>query len=76
MRTAPDHLRRGAGTALMAHMMAVARERGYRRLSLETATTPEFEAAQALYRHFGFTYCEPFGEYAAHPLSRFMSRPI
>lgn len=76
MRTAPDQLRRGAGAALMAHMLGVARERGYRRLSLETGATPAFEAAQALYRQFGFTYCEPFGAYRADPLSRFMSRAL
>ena len=74
MRTAPDQLRRGAAVALMRHILQVARERGYRRLSLETGTTPEFGAAQALYRQLGFTYSEPFGDYAAHPLSKFMSR--
>ncbi len=76
MRTAPDQMRRGTGAALMGHMLAAARERGLRRLSLETGATPEFEAAQALYRQFGFTYCDAFGDYAAHPLSRFMSRPL
>lgn len=76
MRTAPAQLRRGAGAALMAHILSVARERGYRRLSLETGTTPEFEAAQALCRQFGFTPSEAFGDYEAHPLSKFMSRAI
>jgi putative acetyltransferase len=76
MRTAPDQLRRGAGMALMAHIIGVARERGYRRLSLETGATPEFDAAQALYRQLGFTLCGPFADYAPDPLSRFMSRPI
>lgn len=76
MRTAPDQLRRGAGAALMAHMLGVARGRGYKRLSLETGATPEFEAAQALYRQLGFTWCDPFGDYAAHPLSRFMTKPL
>lgn len=76
MRTAPNQLRRGAGAALMAHMLGVARGRGYKRLSLETGATPEFEAAQALYRQLGFTWCDPFGDYAAHPMSRFMSRAL
>ena len=76
MRTAPNQLRRGAGAALMAHMLGVARERKYRRVSLETGATPEFEAAHALYRQFGFTPSEPFAEYTPHPLSRFMSRAI
>jgi len=74
MRTASEQLRRGSGAALVGHILQVARERGYRKLSLETGATPEFDAAQALYRQFGFTYSEPFGDYAAHPLSKFMSR--
>ena len=74
MRTVSDQLRRGSGAALVGHILQVARERGYRKLSLETGATSEFDAAQALYRQFGFTYSEPFGEYAAHPLSKFMSR--
>ena len=76
MRTAPDQLRRGAGAALMGHLLKVARERGYRRLSLETGATPKFEAAQALYRQFGFTFSERFGDYADDPLSKFMSRAL
>ena len=76
MRTAPDQLRRGAGMGLMAHMLGVARERGYKRLSLETGATPEFDAAQALYRQLGFTYCDAFGDYRPDPLSRFMTRVL
>ncbi|MCW3837507.1 GNAT family N-acetyltransferase [Sphingomonas canadensis] len=76
MRTVPDQVRRGAGSALMVHILSEARARGYRRLSLETGATPAFEAAQALYRHFGFTPANPFGEYKPDPLSIFMSRVI
>jgi putative acetyltransferase len=76
MRTAPDQLRRGTGVALVSHIFATARARGYRRISLETGATPEFEAAQALYRQLGFSYCDPFGDYRADPLSRFMSRML
>ena len=76
MRTAPGHLRRGAGAGLMAHILGVARQRCYRRLSLETGTTPEFDAATALYRQFGFTDAAAFGEYQAQPGSRFLSRAL
>jgi putative acetyltransferase len=76
MRTAPDQLRRGAAAALMVHMLAVSRARSYRRLSLETATTPEFEPAYMLYRQLGFSDCGPFGEYSANPGSRFLSRVL
>lgn len=74
MRTAPDQLRRGTGAALMSQLLAAARESRLRRLSLETGTTPDFDAAHALYRQFGFTDSEPFGPYRAHPASRFLSR--
>jgi putative acetyltransferase len=76
MRTAPDQLRRGAGATLMSHILKVAREQGYRRLSLETGTTAAFDAATALYRQFGFTAAAPFGAYKADPASRFLSRVL
>jgi putative acetyltransferase len=76
MRTAPDQLRRGTGVALVSHIFAAARARGLKRISLETGATPEFEAAQALYRQLGFSYCDAFGDYRPDPLSRFMSRAI
>ncbi len=47
--------------------------RGYRRLSLETGSMLAFEAAQRLYRSFGFTFCGPFADYKADPNSVFMS---
>ncbi|MBO9624706.1 MAG: GNAT family N-acetyltransferase [Sphingomonas sp.] len=76
MRTAAEHLRRGTGAALVGHILGVARERGYRRLSLETGSGPAFEPAHALYRQFGFTDCGPFGDYEEDPFSRFMTRVI
>ena len=45
MRTDPRHLRRGAGARLLEHLLAEARSRGYRRVSLETGRGPEFEPA-------------------------------
>lgn len=71
MRT-PDALRRrGAGKAILQHIVAVARARGYQRLSLETGATPGFEAAHALYLGAGFVETGPFGSYQADPFSRF-----
>ena len=73
MRT-PSHLRRrGAGRAILTHIVAEARSRGYRRLSLETGSMQAFEPAQRLYRSFGFTFCGPFADYKADPNSAFMS---
>jgi len=76
MRTAPERLRSGVGAALVSHILGVARERGYRRVSLETGSGAHFEAAHALYRKFGFTECPPFGDYREDPFSRFMTRVL
>ena len=76
MRTAAEHLRRGTGAALVSHILKVARERGYKRLSLETGSGEAFEPAHALYRQFGFTETGPFGDYKEDPFSRFMSRVL
>jgi putative acetyltransferase len=76
MRTASGHLRRGVAAALLERIMESARTRGYRRLSLETGSGEAFDAAQRLYRLFGFTECPPFADYRPDPFSRFMSRPL
>ena len=73
MRTASAHLRKGVGAALLEHLVAEARRRGYERLSLETGSGPGFEAAHALYRKFGFVECGPFADYREDPFSRFMT---
>ena len=73
MRTASAHLRKGVGAALLEHLVAEARRRGYERLSLETGSGPGFEAAHALFRKFGFVECGPFADYREDPFSRFMT---
>lgn len=73
MRTAQDQRRRGAGRAMLDHLISEARRRGYRRLSLETGTQPAFEAARTLYRSAGFIACPPFGDYREDPHSAFMT---
>ncbi len=73
MRTHADHLRKSAAAQMLAHIIATARERGYGRLSLETGSTPDFDAAHALYLRYGFDYCPPFGGYVEDPFSRFMT---
>ncbi|UYH55908.1 GNAT family N-acetyltransferase [Qipengyuania sp. SS22] len=64
MRTADSALRRGVGQVLLDHIVTIARERGYRRLLLETGTGETFEPANRLYLRNGFTRCAPFGDYA------------
>ena len=73
MRTPKALRRRGAGRVVLERIVATARERGYRALSLETGFHPAFEPAQSLYRSFGFDYCGPFGDYEANPSSVFMT---
>jgi putative acetyltransferase len=76
MRTHEDHLRKGAGAMMLTHIISEGRERGYRRLSLETGSTEAFVPALAMYEAHGFEYCPPFGDYVDDPLSRFMTLAI
>src|SRR5436190_21974972 len=45
MRTAKSHLRRGVASAVLEHIISEAKQRGYRRLSLETGSSEHFEPA-------------------------------
>lgn len=76
MRTPSARRRQGAGKALLAHLVAEAQRRQYRRLSLETGAQASFAAAHALYAQAGFVRCGPFGEYVDDPHSVFMTRAI
>ena len=73
MRTPARLRRRGAGRAVLTHILAEARARGYTRLSLETGSMAEFKPAQKLYESFGFSYCGPFSSYKEDPYSTFMT---
>ena len=76
MRTATTHRRSGIGAAMLAHIVAEARRRGYRRLSLETGSMDGFAAARRLYERAGFGYCAPFGDYSDDPNSVYMTRAL
>ena len=73
MRTPQALRRRGAGRAVLIHILSEARRRGYKRLSLETGSMDAFLPAQKLYESFGFTYCGPFADYRPDPYSVFMT---
>ena len=73
MRTAPEALGRGIGRRLLDAIVAEARARGYRCLRLETGTTPDFAAANALYDRAGFVPGEPFGGYPPSDFTRFLA---
>ena len=73
MRTAQAYMRQGVASAILRHIIAESRRRGYTRLSLETGSMDFFAPAHQLYRSFGFTTCEPFGAYKPDPNSTFMT---
>lgn len=73
MRTPAALRRQGAGRALLAHILEVARSRSYERLSLETGSHEAFHPAQRLYEAFGFERCGPFADYRDDPNSVFMT---
>ena len=63
MHTVESARGQGIGRAMVDYLVAVARERGFRRVSLETGTGPVFAPARSLYAGAGFEPCEPFGDY-------------
>ncbi len=73
MRAAPAARGTGVGRALLDHVIATARARGYDRLSLETGTAELHRPAVTLYRSAGFTSCDPFGDYEPSPHNQFLT---
>lgn len=72
MRTHPDYLRKGAAAAILDKVVAAARERGVRRLSLETGRGEAFEPALAMYRKRGFVDGDAFADYRPNAFSQFL----
>jgi len=72
MRTHPDFLRMGAGSAILEHIIAEGRRRGMLRLSLETGSGPAFEPALAMYRRRGFVNGEAFSDYLPSEFNQFL----
>lgn len=71
MRTHPDHIRKGLAGKLVEHAISEARSRGYDRLSLETGSGPEFDAAIALYEKYGFRSGAAFSDYRKTEFNQF-----
>ncbi len=72
MRTHVDFLRMGAGATLLETIIAAARARGVRRLSLETGSGPAFEPALALYYRRGFINGAAFADYEPSDFNQFL----
>jgi putative acetyltransferase len=64
---------RGIARAMLDHLIGVARDRGYRRVSLETGSMQAFALARSLYTSAGFRRCAPFGDYGPSPNSACMT---
>jgi putative acetyltransferase len=73
MRTTAAARGTGVGRAMLLHLVATGRERGYTRLSLETGTQDYFLPARTLYAAHGFVECGPFGDYRLDPHSAFFT---
>ena len=76
MRTSRLYKRKGVAATMLAHIIAEAERRRYRRLSLETGSQDHFVPARTLYAKFGFTQCGPFDRYGDDPNSVFMTREL
>jgi len=76
MRTANAYRGKGVAVKIMEHILDVAAERNYQRLSLETGPQEFFTPARKLYERFGFEYCGPFGDYEKDPYSTFMTKVV
>lgn len=73
MHVAEPYRRAGIARLLVEHILTVAKSRGYRRLSLETGSDPEFQPARSLYARYGFVETGPFEGYVEDPHSTFMT---
>ena len=76
MRTEESLRGRGVAATMLAHLLQVARDRGWTRLSLETGSQDFFAPARRLYARYGFVAGPPFGGYRSDPNSVFMSREL
>ncbi len=76
MRAAPDARGKGAGKAMLTHLLAMAKHAGFGEVKLETGTGPLFEAAVGLYRSFGFQDCAPFAGYTPGDFTQLMALKI
>lgn len=73
MHVAKARRQGGAGSAMLAHLVGVARSKGMSRLSLETGATVYFKPAVSLYKKHGFEECGAYSDYAEDANSIFMT---
>ncbi|MEO1489763.1 MAG: GNAT family N-acetyltransferase [Pseudomonadota bacterium] len=76
MRAAPDYRGKGAGKAILLHLIQEARARGMAWLGLETGNTEPFAPARQLYCKHGFAVCDAFGDYVSDDFSLCMEKHL
>ena len=74
MKTSNAFLRKGIAGQLLMHLLTIAAEQTYEKMSLETGTADAFIPAQKLYEQFNFFPCKPFSEYKEDPYSIFFTK--
>lgn len=74
MRSSNRFRGKGVGKKMLEHILLVASQRNYQRLSLETGPQDFFIPARKLYERYGFENCGPFADYKEDPYSVFMTR--
>lgn len=76
MRTVKAHRRKGVASQILKRIVAIAQQRGYIHLNLETGAFPAFDPARAFYERHGFEYRGPFADYTPDPNSAFMTKRL
>jgi putative acetyltransferase len=71
MRTQTQFLRKGVATAMIRHMIEVAKARGLTTLCLETGTNEAYSAAVLLYQKHGFVSGPVYGDYVESPHNQY-----
>ena len=74
MRAAPAYRGKGAGEAILLHLMDEGGQRGYNWLGLETGRPTPFLPARRLYEKHGFAECPAFGDYISDEFSLCMEK--
>ena len=74
MHTLANFRGKGVGSAMVDHITAYAKEKGMKRLSLETGAKESYKAARDLYEKMGFTYCDAFGDYTLSEYNTCMTK--
>lgn len=76
MRTHPGYLRKGVARRLLDHLIEEARQRRYRRLSLETGSGPAFDPALQLYLSNCFVTGPAFADYVKSDFNQFLHKEL